>query len=80
MSSLYLAEDRFFIAVLKVWFTLGLRGSRFDWEADEGLGAGGQQFDLLRGGGDPVQSLAVLLHHRVPAGGRSSKYIISTFL
>ena len=57
----------FLFIILKVWFALRLRRSSLDWDADEGLGAGSQQFDLLGGGGDPVQPLAVLFHHRVPA-------------
>ena len=57
----------FLFIILKVWFALRLRRSSLDWDADEGLGAGSQQFDLLGGGGNPVQPLAVLLHHHVPA-------------
>ena len=62
-----------FIIILKVWFALRLRRSSLDRDADEGLGAGSQQFDLLGGGGNPVQPLAVLLHHRVPAGQENFK-------
>ena len=69
-----------FIIILKVWFALRLRRSSLDWDADEGLGAGSQQFDLLGGGRDPVQPLTVLLHHRVPAGMEISKYISFVFL